>query len=153
MRVKSLEIRGFRAFSEDVQLDLDGDVVLVVGANGQGKTSLFDAILWAIAGRMSRLVHPESVVSLYSDSGEAQVKLTIASDKDRDIVISRRHDGQSDSLYLEDGDESFRGAEAEHELIRRLWPSGLVSNETLGRHCVSPWNVECTCNRMYLLAS
>lgn len=129
MRVKSLEISGFRAFSGQISLNLDGDVVLVVGANGQGKTSLFDAILWAITGGMSRLEHPESVISLYSESGEASVQVTIASDDDREILISRRHDGRSDRLYVEEGDESFRGDEAEYELIRRLWPEGSGTNE------------------------
>ena len=102
---------------------------MVVGANGQGKTSLFDAILWAITGGMSRLEHPESVISLYSESGEASVQVTIASDEDREILISRRHDGRSDRLYVEEGDESFRGDEAEYELIRRLWPEGSGTNE------------------------
>ena len=129
MRVRSIEISGFRAFSGQVNLNLDGDVVLVVGANGQGKTSLFDAILWAITGGMTRLEHQESVVSLYSESGEAQVQVTIASDDDREILISRRHDGRSDRLYVEDGDKTFSGNEAEYELIRRLWPEGSGTNE------------------------
>ena len=129
MRIRSIEISGFRAFSGQVNLNLDGDVVLVVGANGQGKTSLFDAILWAITGGMTRLEHQESVVSLYSESGEAQVQVTISSDDDREILISRRHDGRSDRLYVEDGDETFSGNEAEFELIRRLWPEGSGTNE------------------------
>ena len=129
MRVKSLDIAGFRAFNGGVHLDLDGDVVLVVGANGQGKTSLFDAILWAFTGEISRLENPESIVSLYSDSGEAQVDITIASDDGRDLALTRRHDGRRSTLHLNDGDESFRGEEAEYRLIRRLWPEGLGASE------------------------
>ena len=101
VRVRSLEISGFRAFSGQVSLNLDGDVVLVVGANGQGKTSLFDAILWAITGGMTRLEHPESVVSLYSESGEAHVQVSLVSDDNREMLISRRHDGRSDRLHIE----------------------------------------------------
>ena len=82
MRIKSVDISGFRAFSGDHRFDLDGDIVLVIGVNGQGKTSLFDAIHWAITGEIFRIGHPESVVSLYSPSGEARVHVTLVSEDD-----------------------------------------------------------------------
>ena len=132
MRVKSLAISGFRAFSDEVRLDLDGDVVLVVGANGQGKTSLFDAILWAFTGAISRIEDPEAIVSLYSNSGEAQVEVTIASDSDPDMLVHRRQDGHRSRLYVKDGEQEFHGEEAEHKLIRRLWPEGLRATEPRG---------------------
>ena len=129
MRVTSVELSGFRAFSSDQRFDLEGDIVLVVGVNGQGKTSLFDAILWAISGEISRLANPESIVSLYSDSGEAQVKVEIVSDNDERMSVTRYHDGQNQRLIVEREGGSHRGAEAEHELIRWLWPEGLTANE------------------------
>ena len=55
MRLVSLEVAGFRGFAREHEFDLDADAVIVVGANGNGKTSLFDAILWAITGRIQRL--------------------------------------------------------------------------------------------------
>ena len=129
MRVTSLEVSGFRAFSGRTRFDLDGDVVLVVGANGQGKTSLFDAIHWAIIGEISRLQHPASIVSLYSASGEARVVVTIAPDDGGSIVVARHSDGQKDSLLVTQGGQTFRGPGAEHELLRRLWPGGLAASE------------------------
>ena len=98
-------------------------------SHGQGKTSFFDAIYWAITGRVSRLENPESVVSLYSFSGEARVELTVASDDGRTIVLTRLHDGQKGGLLLKDGDDVFHGEEAEHQLISRIWPEGLAANE------------------------
>ena len=129
MRITSIELSGFRAFSTDRRFDLNGDIVLVVGVNGQGKTSLFDAILWAISGEISRLANPESIVSLYSDSGEAQVKVEIVSDNGERMSVTRYHDGQNQRLTVEGEGGSHRGAEAEHELIRWLWPEGLTANE------------------------
>ena len=130
MKVASLEISGFRAFSGNERFDLDGDIVLVVGVNGQGKTSIFDAIHWAITGQISRLERPGSVVSLYSSSGEARVELTVASDDGRTLVVTRQSDGHADRLLVREGDEEFRGEAAEHELLRRLWPEGLSANES-----------------------
>ena len=129
MRVVSVEVSGFRAFKGSKQFDLNGDIVLVVGVNGQGKTSLFDAILWAITGEISRLESPGSVVSLYSASGEARVELTVISDDGRTLVVTRQSDGQKDRLLVKEGDAVFRGEAAEYELLQRLWPEGLSANE------------------------
>ena len=130
MRIKSLEISGFRAFSGRHQFDLDGDIVLVVGVNGQGKTSLFDAIHWTITGELSRLNRPDSVVSLYSSSGEARVHITLVSEDGRLLDVTRHSDGEKDSLLVSEGDELFRGDDAEHELVRRLWPDGLAASDS-----------------------
>ena len=130
MRIKSIDISGFRAFRDSHQFDLDGDIVLVIGVNGQGKTSLFDAIHWAITGEISRLNQPDSVVSLYSPSGEARVHVTLASDDGRLLEVTRHLDGEQDNLLVSEGDETFSGQDAEQELLRRLWPDGLAAGES-----------------------
>ena len=129
MRVKTLDISGFRAFRGRHQFDLDADTVLVSGVNGQGKTSFFDAILWAITGEIPRLERSGSVVSVYSPSGEARVEVSMASDDGRTIVVTRQSDGQRGRLQVNTGDDVFRDSEAEHEIIRRLWPEGLRAQD------------------------
>ena len=129
MKIKSLDISGFRAFSGRTELDLDGDIVLVVGVNGQGKTSLFDAIHWAITGSISRLNRPDSVISLYSHSGEARVSVTLIDEDDRTLEITRHSDGEKDNLLVRDMAETFTGGDAEYRLIRRLWSNGLAASE------------------------
>ena len=130
MQIRSVDISGFRAFSGQYQIDLDGDIVLVIGVNGQGKTSLFDAIHWAITGEISRLNQSVSVVSLYSPSGEARVHVTLASDDGRLLEVTRHSDGEKDNLLVSEGDETFRDQHAEQELLRRLWPDGLAAVES-----------------------
>ncbi len=130
MWIKSVDIRGFRAFSGRHQFDLDGDIVLVIGVNGQGKTSLFDAIHWAITGDISRIGRPESVVSLYSPSGEARVQVTLVSEDGRVLEVARHSDGEKVSLLVSAGDSTFRGGDAEYELLRYLWPDGLAASES-----------------------
>ena len=130
MKIASLEVSGFRAFSGSERLDLNADIVLIAGVNGQGKTSLFDAILWALTGEISRLGKSAPVVSLFSDSGEARVEVTLVADDGKTLVVSRQTDGQSDSLLLREGSHEFRSVEAEYELIRRIWPEGLSAKES-----------------------
>ena len=130
MRIKSVDISGFRAFSGRPQFDLDGDIVLVKGVNGQGKTSLFDAILWAVSGEISRLDRSNSVVSLYSPSGEARVTVTLRSDNGRTLEVTRHSDGESIGLLVRAEGETLRGRDAEYELLRSVWPDGLTASES-----------------------
>ncbi len=129
MRVKTLDIDGFRAFAGSYQFDLDADTVLVSGVNGQGKTSFFDAILWAMTGQVPRLERLSSVVSLYSPSGEGRVEVSIASHDGSTIVVTRSSDGERENLRVTAGDDDFRGSDAQHELIRLLWPEGLKAQD------------------------
>ena len=129
MRLISLGISGFRAFSGDYRFELDGDVLLIVGSNGQGKTSLLDAIHWGLTGQVSRLNQQSSVVSLYSFTGETRVEIEIGSDDGRRIVARRHFDGQQSRLTLETDTKTFIGDEAQFELIRCLWPEGLAATD------------------------
>jgi energy-coupling factor transporter ATP-binding protein EcfA2 len=49
-RVLELTIDGFRGFVTEQKLDTDADIVLIVGANGHGKSSLLEALLLVLAG-------------------------------------------------------------------------------------------------------
>ena len=64
MRLKSITVEGFRAFGRAATIDLDADVIILQGPNGVGKTSLLDALLWALAGQISRFRDRGSPVSI-----------------------------------------------------------------------------------------
>ena len=76
MRLLSIDISGFRGFPQQHTFDLDADTIVVVGANGHGKTSLFDGILWVLSGRIPRLPNDNArLVSMYSETGQARIEL------------------------------------------------------------------------------
>ena len=129
MRVKSLKVSGFRAFGNNHSFDLDADIVLVVGVNGQGKTSLFDALLWAIIGAIPRLKGLESVVSRYSTSGEARVEVTIVDDEGKAIDVTRQSDGLRDELLVKVDGDDYRDQQGQVQLMQNLWPEGLRAND------------------------
>lgn len=136
MRLHSIELSGFRGFSQRRIFNLDADAVVVVGANGHGKTSLFDGILWALTGYVPRLQGEDSqMVSLYSETGEARVMLRLVPSKSIDqITITRTFDGNESRLQLQTSERTFKGAVAEGKLIDLLWPeaaSAANSSESL----------------------
>ena len=130
MRVMDLSIRGFRAFGSEVDFDLDADAVVVLGANGQGKTSLFDSLLWLLTGDITRLGASAPVVSQFSSDGEAIVRGRFKAEEGEELRLVRSTDGHQQRLLLEKGDESFRGEEAEVMLLKAFWPDALVAPDS-----------------------
>ena len=78
MRLKEISLTGFRAFAKTTTVDLSADCTILVGKNGQGKTSLLDGLFWALTGQLERIGEDDSLVSLYSETGTASVSLTLS---------------------------------------------------------------------------
>lgn len=95
MRLRSISIAGFRGFASSATIDLDADAVVVVASNGSGKTSLFDAILWAISGTIPRLGNPSDAISMYSATGQARVELKLRDAGTNEYALTRSFDGVS----------------------------------------------------------
>ncbi len=94
MKIKSLEIKNFKLFDrkfDKVSNISQVDMVLLNGPNGYGKTSIFDAIEFALTGKIKR-------INKYSD--ELGVKKTEAYDKK--ILIADETEDAYIRLCLED---------------------------------------------------
>src|SRR5437762_4554094 len=48
MRIKQIELNGFKSFMERTVLELPSGVTAVVGPNGCGKSNIVDAIRWVL---------------------------------------------------------------------------------------------------------
>jgi DNA repair exonuclease SbcCD ATPase subunit len=134
MRITGLNIQGFRAFTEEHSFDLHADVILFTGANGRGKTSVFDAILWALTGSLPRLEAQSDdvpVTSLYSSSEFARVELQL-SDGSETFRIVRSDDSKGTQVSIRRGNDILaEGSKARFWLHDRLWPQAqLAGNST-----------------------
>ncbi|MFX4273310.1 AAA family ATPase [Pseudarthrobacter sp. J1738] len=131
MRVTGITIAGFGGVSGEVDIDLDADVVIVVGANGYGKTTICNAISWAISGKTSSTQGPRN---LYSKSGTTAVELRTDFDGDG-VVITRSLENPDETdakklrapLRVRVNDQSLRGTDAESWLRQNL--AGTDTNE------------------------
>jgi len=54
MRIKKLEILGFKSFPERVSFSFPGGITGIVGPNGCGKSNIVDAVLWVVGERSAR---------------------------------------------------------------------------------------------------
>lgn len=65
MRLKSLEIKGFKSFANQTVVNFSEDVIGIVGPNGSGKSNIVDAIRWVLGeqkGKELRLDKMSSVI-------------------------------------------------------------------------------------------
>ena len=64
-----LQLKGFLSYLDPVELDFNGlDVACISGSNGAGKSSLLDAITWALFGQARR--RDDSVINRHADAAE-----------------------------------------------------------------------------------
>ncbi|WP_273446087.1 chromosome segregation protein SMC [Neolewinella agarilytica] len=88
MRLRQLEIKGFKSFANQTVVNFDEDVIGIVGPNGSGKSNIVDAIRWVLGeqkGRELRLDKMSSVIfngTKKKKAGNlASVSLTFDNDK------------------------------------------------------------------------
>jgi chromosome segregation protein len=83
VRLKSLEIKGFKSFADKTHINFDEGVTGIIGPNGCGKSNIVDSIRWVIGEQKISHLRSENLESLVfngsksrSASGLAEVSLT-----------------------------------------------------------------------------
>lgn len=117
MRLTSLSVSGFCGIASELKIDLDANVVVLAGRNGLGKTTVCDAIVWALTGVHPRGADPQN---LYS-STPATVALAGVSD-DGGWRIVRVARASADEIAVSHGGSAIQGPAAQEWLDRRLFP-------------------------------
>lgn len=130
MRIAALNINGFRAWKHEVTLDLAADAVIIIARNGQGKTSLLDAIMWSLTGSVPRLGSDDALISKYSETGQAFVSVDLQQAvADKMLKVSRLFDGTSQNVQVEFAGQVLVGAAATQCIIENLWPTAKSAPE------------------------
>ena len=143
IRLKRVEIEGFRGFADEAALDLDADAVVIRGDNGTGKTSLVDALLWLVCGRLAHLEErvktlrrSEDVVTNRFRPGGARVTLHVGV-SGIDFVYTRLGDQRENELLVAGQGGAVVDADPEKHLAEAF---GIRSGEEL-RRSVLTWGL------------
>ncbi|MEI6949420.1 chromosome segregation protein SMC [Paraflavisolibacter sp. H34] len=112
MRLKSLEIKGFKSFADKTLVNFDENITGIVGPNGCGKSNIVDSIRWVIGEQKISHLRSENLESLVfngsktrSASGLAEVSLTFENTKNllptefNIVTITRKFYKSGDSEY------------------------------------------------------
>jgi chromosome segregation protein len=112
VRLKSLEIKGFKSFADKTVLNFDEGITGVIGPNGCGKSNIIDSIRWVIGEHKISNLRSENLESLVfngsktrSASGLAEVSLTFENTKNllptefNTVTITRKYYKSGESEY------------------------------------------------------
>jgi chromosome segregation protein len=112
VRLKSLEIKGFKSFADKTVLNFDEGITGVIGPNGCGKSNIVDSIRWVIGEHKISNLRSENLESLVfngsktrSASGLAEVSLTFENTKNllptefNTVTVTRKYYKSGESEY------------------------------------------------------
>src|SRR5271167_3789656 len=78
MRLKRLELQGFKSFLDRTILSFDPGVTGVVGPNGCGKSNIVDAILWVMGEQSPSHLRGESMTDVIFAGSDARAATSMA---------------------------------------------------------------------------
>lgn len=116
MKLKKLEILGFKSFRDRTVLDFSSGISAVVGPNGCGKSNIVDAIRWVMGEQSARLLRGKKMEDvIFNGSDEAppvnmaEVSIVLADDgrgfpgdysECTEVMITRRVFREGESEYF-----------------------------------------------------
>ena len=129
MRPLRLEVKGFTAFRDPAEIDFTGfDVFAIAGPTGSGKSSLLDAMTYALYGRVERVGdrvgqlisqgQPRMAVTLEFEVGTDRYRVTRSTPAKgaTKILLERLTDGE----WQQAGDGADRVKPAESLIVRTI---------------------------------
>src|SRR3982750_3623531 len=112
VRLKSLEIKGFKSFADKTIVNFDDNITGIVGPNGCGKSNIVDSIRWVIGEQKISHLRSENLDSLVfngsktrSASGLAEVSLTFENTRNllptefNTVTVTRKFYKSGESEY------------------------------------------------------
>src|ERR1700751_1932887 len=112
MRLKSLEIKGFKSFADKTVVNFDEGITGIIGPNGCGKSNIIDSIRWVIGEQKISALRSENLEALVfngsrsrSASGLAEVSLTFENTRNllptefNTVTVTRKFYKSGESEY------------------------------------------------------
>ena len=113
MRLKSLEIKGFKSFADKTHINFNEGITGIIGPNGCGKSNIVDSIRWVIGEQKISHLRSENLESLVfngsrsrSASGLAEVSLTF--ENTRNLLPTDFHTVTITRKFYKSGESEYR---------------------------------------------
>ncbi len=139
MKLRRLELSGFKSFADTVEIQIGDGVTSIIGPNGCGKSNVSDAVRWVLGehnprvlrgARMEEVIFQGSSgrraqnlaeVSLFFDNTDRLLDLDFA-----EVVVTRRVSRSGESEYFINS-----AAVTRRELIGKLAGTGLGTDQSV----------------------
>jgi chromosome segregation protein len=116
LRIKKIELIGFKSFKDRTVIQFDAGITGIVGPNGCGKSNIVDALVWVMGEMSAKDLRGSSMMDVvfagsegYAPAGMAEVSLTLENDggpfpakfiKHSEIMVTRRLHRNGESEYF-----------------------------------------------------
>ncbi|NUM57810.1 MAG: chromosome segregation protein SMC [Bdellovibrionaceae bacterium] len=116
MRIKKLELVGFKSFKDKTVIQFDAGITGIVGPNGCGKSNIVDALVWVMGEMSAKDLRGSTMTDVifagaegYSPLGMCEVSLTLENDggpfpakylKHTEIMVTRRLHRNGEGEYF-----------------------------------------------------
>ncbi|MCL2106235.1 MAG: chromosome segregation protein SMC [Oscillospiraceae bacterium] len=119
MRLKALDIHGFKSFPDKTRLEFGPGITCVVGPNGSGKSNVADAMRWVLGEQSTRNLRGSRMEDvIFSGTGR------------------RKQLGLAEvTLHLDNTDRRLPSGQDEVSVTRRLYRSGDSGYLINGKNC------------------
>lgn len=116
LRIKKLELIGFKSFKDKTVIHFDAGITGIVGPNGCGKSNIVDALMWVMGDQSAKDLRASAMTDVifagaegYAPMGLCEVSLTLENDggpfpakylKHSEIMVSRRLHRNGEGEYF-----------------------------------------------------
>lgn len=119
MRLKKIDIQGFKSFAKRVEIVLDGNITAIIGPNGSGKSNIADAIRWVLGEQSAKSLRGNKMEDIIFGGSESVKAVGFCE-------VALTFDNSEKSLSLDFADVT---------VMRRVYRSGESEYLLNGRHC------------------
>ncbi|MBK9329175.1 MAG: chromosome segregation protein SMC [Sphingobacteriales bacterium] len=116
MRLRSIDMKGFKSFADKTQINFENNITGIVGPNGCGKSNVVDAIRWVLGEQKTKALRLEKMDNMIFNGSKdkaaanvAEVSLTLDNTKNllptefSSVTITRTVERDGDSDYKLNG--------------------------------------------------
>ena len=137
MRIDYIEVSGFRGFRERARIECGQGFTVITGRNGAGKSTICDAVEFAITGVMDKYVVEKTGMEGLSDyvwwRGDGRpeayyVRVAFLGDDGRPFVITRARESGSDKTF-KDIQTVLCGSGAPDDALKELMRTTIMRDE------------------------
>lgn len=119
MIIRRITIENFRSYYGSVTFDISEGLNLIIGSNGDGKSTFFDALAWLLTNDGKKIEDSQLI------SKKRAAELVSGESDDVRVVLNYEHDGQARML-----EKSFRFTKALDNSISTSNPSFILFKNT-----------------------